>query len=646
MLLVTHAIDLIATVLVTTLLIYIAYGVTYLLLPKKPSNPKSQISENGTDDRGRQESKGTKQSRSQSPTLKPKVTSNGNVKTQSSEPQTKGEVKVDLLTEYGRVWCIHQFVPFLDKLLLGSYGQAMDNRMLLPWSKGPADWGIRLPLLVASFIFPNHWLLMLAHIANIASWATWTPAVWDHLTWAVCLEVTFVLAALAGGGREKVTERFLPAARKELVCLYWSAAFWKLTTSWYTVYSSCAPVLLSEILGGVFTPATMPAGGFVANTLLSIAPVFVASLEFAVAGALHIRPIAGVVLALGFHQTINLMPMTYAGGFSISMCCRFVLFLPGIVTKALTVPSDQRALVVPAAICGGLGAAMWAIHSGVDTACVVYLTLGFLYFRGIMSGHTPQLGGGVKWLNAVALFIGFVYAFLGPILGLQAMSSSTMYGNVKQWGGTNHLVVPTGLLQEYYTTATYPAWAADAFGGGLLRVDSTNSSIMQQLSPAEATYNMVPFARELLKGVGTPARYFELYSARNYMDREEDFDASALHNRGKNDLGFKDPPYVQPAYEMRRVLALARAKGEIFTLKYTKVPWSGTPKSYMAYKGEQVVLKENSATGTRTCTVGKKKCASSEIALLPPPPRWLLPLLHPYPMPLLPGDDTEVHCST
>merc|ERR1719428_237589 len=101
-------------------------------------------------------------------------------------------------------------------------------------------------------------------------------------------------------------------------------------------------------------------------------------------------------------------------------------------------------------------------------------------------------------------------------------------------------------------------------------------------------------------------------------------------------VSFDTPPYVQPAYEMRRVLALARAKRESFTLKYTKVPWSGTPKSYMNFEGEQVIVEENPFTGFRKCTAGGKKCADSEVALLPPPPKWLTSLLHPYPMPLLP----------
>jgi len=78
----------------------------------------------------------------------------------------------------------------------------------------------------------------------------------------------------------------------------------------------------------------------------------VAALEFAVATALTLRPTAGVVLALGFHQSINLMPMTYAGGFSISMCCRFVLFLPGVVTQSL---GRSSSLVLPSAMCAAVG---------------------------------------------------------------------------------------------------------------------------------------------------------------------------------------------------------------------------------------------------------------------------------------------------
>lgn len=48
-------------------------------------------------------------------------------------------------------------------------------------------------------------------------------------------------------------------------------------------------------------------------------------------------------------------------------------------------------------------------------------------------------------------------------------------------GGSNHLLVPTGLLQtalaEQSSAAAAPAWLSDAFGGGLVRIDATNSSV-------------------------------------------------------------------------------------------------------------------------------------------------------------------------
>lgn len=550
----------------------------------------------------------------------------------------------DLLAEYGRMWCVQQAVPFVDKLL-GVAG-AMDNRMLVPWQNGPADWMIRFPLIILCAIWPSPSLLLVGHLANIASWATWMPAVWDHMCWAALLELTFVLAALGGGGAAAIANRFLPAASAQLIVLYFSAAFWKLTTSWYDTYSSCAPVLLSELLSGLAPPSVLPAGSPVANFLLQISPVFVAALEFAVPTAMLVKPVAGVLLALVFHQTINLMPMTYAGGFSLAMCSRFTIIAPGSISTAL---QPRGNFIVPSAIVAAITAVMVAVHGRLDSAGSAFLLLTFFYLRGMR--HAPTGGktsstSAARFLRVTVVTFGFIYGFLTPIAGLQAMASSTMYGNVKQFGGTNHLVVPTGLLQEHFAASTTGSWAADAFGGGLVRVDFTNSSVLQELTPADATGQLPKHARALLAGLGTSGAYFELYAARNYFGRRGDLNASALHNRGSEGPRLDDPPYAQPAYEFRRVLALARVRGERFKVVYTHLPWHGSPGQYRDYRGPQVVLEEDAASGIRHCTSDGSPCKSDEIALLPAPPAWLRWLLHPYPMPLLTGDTTEVHCST
>lgn len=537
------------------------------------------------------------------------------------------------LAEYGRAWCVQQAVPFVDKVV-GVFG-AMDNRMLAPLEKSYMDWGVRLPVIVVSFIYPSKAVLTLGHVLNIISWAQWMPAVWDHMCWAALIEIVFVLAVLQGGSSSAVAGRFLPAAQAMLTVLYFSAAFWKLTTSWYDTYTSCAPVLLSELLSGLAPPSVLPAGSSVANLLLYISPVFVAALEFAVPSAVMINPPAGVLLALIFHQTINLMPMTYAGGFSLAMCTRMVIFVPGALSAAM---KSTAPLMVPSAIVAAVASIMLAVHGRLDSAGFSFLLLTLLYLRGLSSAGSQPLPGGK--LVLVAALLAFVYGFLAPIFGLMAMASSTMYGNVRQFGGTNHLLVPTGLLQEWHSSD-----GDDAFGGGMVRVDFTNSSVLQQLTPADATGQLPKHARALLEGINASGFYFELYSARNYFGRRGDLEASALHNRGSDGPRMEDPPYAQPAYELRRVLALARSPGEAFKLVYTKLPAKGTPGSYRDFRGEQVTL-EQDASGARTCTVGKQPCGKNEIALLPPPPRWLTWMLHPYPMPLLPGDAGEVHCST
>mmetsp|Transcript_18883 Transcript_18883/g.60595 ORF Transcript_18883/g.60595 Transcript_18883/m.60595 type:complete len:363 (+) Transcript_18883:123-1211(+) len=259
-------------------------------------------------------------------------------------------------------------------------------------------------------------------------------------------------------------------------------------------------------------------------------------------------------------------------------------------------------------------------------------------------------------LTGAAAAAAAAYGFLGPVLGLQMMASSTMYGNVKNYGGSNHLLVPTGLLQtalaEQSSAAAAPAWLSDAFGGGLVRIDATNSSVLLSLAVggAEMTDKLPLRARELLSSANASGRYFEFYAARNYYERSYDHDKTALHAAaaaaGATDSS--DPAYVVPAYELRRSLALARRRGEPFSLEYTPLPPGlGTPTQWRAHAGEKVSLDE-AADGLVSCVVGRAReaCGAAELALLPPPPWLLTRVLLPYPIPLLDGAGDGIHCTT
>jgi len=571
------------------------------------------------------------------------------------------------LAIYGRCWCLHQFVPFVDKAL-GLAG-AMDNRML-----GPNDFPFRLPVLLVAFAFPTAPVLLVAHVVNVVSWAFWMPRVWDYMCWCALTEMVFIVAALTGGGDEKVAQRFVPAVKAQLIILYFSAAFWKLTSSWFDLRSSCATILMSELLSSPLFP---PGPETFYNLMLMAAPVLVAGLEFAVPIGLWLAPCwLAVPLALIFHQTINLMPMTYAGGFSIAMCTRMHLFIPRLLPELDTsTPEDPdlkfteegASWLLPSALVAVVLAIMVTVHGRLDTAGTAFLIFTTVYLRAILqpgaAEAAPAKEGGA-WLRKGAWTVGFLYGFVGPVLGLQAMGSSTMYGNVLQFGGNNHWVVPTGLLQTHFADRkpdVEGGWLqetlVDAFGGGMLRVELTSSKVMNQLCPAEATQQLPARARELLPTAGSAGRYFEMYAARNYFERPMfNLSATAIKSgAGKAADAEKPKPlaYVLPAFELRRLLGLARARKETFQLTYTLIPSTMRKVSeWRAMKGAKVELVEQEGR-TVKCTLGdeggqkRTACGATEIAMLPPPPRWLQWMLVPYPVPLIPGEvHDEVHCST
>ena len=284
-----------------------------------------------------------------------------------------------LLFEYMLGWILHQLAPFLDKGLAPLIGYnsiaPMDHRMV----EKTSDWCIRLPLvLLCCLYYKNKKLLIVAHIVNIIAWFDRMPAVWDYMCWCALLECTFVAAALLAPTTDQIAKILYPALRAELIVLYFSAAFWKLTSSWFDMHYSCATVLMSELLAGM--EPMLPFVKHLSVLLLHAAPNLVAGIEFAVPTFLLLRPRWGVLLALVFHQTINFMPTTYAGGFSISMCTRLLWFLPGCSTSFQQTerPLGAAGLVALAT------AFMIGIHDkGLDFHGGIFLGLALFYFNAI-----------------------------------------------------------------------------------------------------------------------------------------------------------------------------------------------------------------------------------------------------------------------
>ena len=235
---------------------------------------------------------------------------------------------------------------------------------------------------------------------------------------------------------------------------------------------------------------------------------------------------------------------------------------------------------------------------------------------------------------AFAAGAALIYGFALPVLGLMHMGSSSMYANLKHWGGSNHLLVPTGLLQDWLADAD--GALGDLFGGGLVRVDAARGLPLETLN-AWAELEPAPQAAELLRKAGHSGRQLAAYYAPGRMASLD----AAGHAVGASAL-----PAAMPAFELRRALAAANASRVPAEVRVVRLPPElRSPAEWFAHKGPELLL-----TSTRACTVttlmASRECDAAQARLVAPPPRrfpaWLL---LPYPAPLFADDGEEIHCS-
>eukprot|EP00746_Dinoflagellata_sp_MGD_P102868 gnl/MRDRNA2_/MRDRNA2_422740_c0_seq1.p1 gnl/MRDRNA2_/MRDRNA2_422740_c0~~gnl/MRDRNA2_/MRDRNA2_422740_c0_seq1.p1 ORF type:complete len:114 (-),score=12.82 gnl/MRDRNA2_/MRDRNA2_422740_c0_seq1:348-689(-) len=96
--------------------------------------------------------------------------------------------------------------------------------------------------------------------------------------------------------------------------------------------------------------------------------------------------------------------------------------------------------------------------------------------------------------------------------------------------------------------------------------------------------------------------------------------------------------YTMPAFELRRLLAEARAKNESFSLEYTRLPHFDANDN-MPATGPRVHLHEG-GHGRRKCTLldTGEECSADEPALLPPLGYWHSKVTIFWPSAIIPGE--------
>ena len=378
------------------------------------------------------------------------------------------------------------------------------------------------------------------------------------------------------------------------------------------------------------------------------------------------------------------------------MCiARLGVFMPCAVGAAIAEATSRVSWASFYVVVAAFAAAACAhLHAGIDTHFILCAVLSALYLRAaIVHGADDRVTSDSSLAKAsrpylaciVAGLAALAYGIVPPVLGLQNMSALTMYGNLKHWGGSNHLLLPTFQLHEWASSlptdvieggGAAMAHFAHAFGShSIVRVDSTNSSVLAALSPADSTFMLPSRAVAMLRAAGASGRYYGNYCARLFWGEHTTFrrmgrSAMALPlavscgaGRGcGGGAGGADPICAAvvraAAAPVHRPHQCAARDLPDHLHAHAGAPGTrATPAKWRDYRGDEVErgilnLVEHPASSTRTCTVGIRgqPCSAHDVAeLASAPSPWLSKVLMTYPVPLLPESEadpgSEIHCS-
>lgn len=364
--------------------------------------------------------------------------------------------------------------------------------------------------------------------------------------------------------RDALLRKAAAVVSNAIVWFYLGAGVWKINWGFLDTQGSCAPIYILQLLDYYLLPTgTMPPV-WLTRLLGVTAPAVVIAVETCLGVLLHLPGVwrlLGVALGILLHALIALTPgPNNAGGFGVMLLARYCFFVPAAAAAALTELRLLRGPLFALALAIVVSSSLPALLRGadhvffVDWSLPVYTAQALVLGRALAIGcrcrvaaentavargartnstgspHAaradssrrssssapraapraalqatppPQLAGGAQ----KALRCGFAawmvwYTFGLPILGLQDMGNVHMFASLRLHGGSNHLFLPTGLLQEWLVNDE----PSSPWSGGVVRVESATSPTMRNLYPAEVTHILSPRTRELLRTIGHTGR--------------------------------------------------------------------------------------------------------------------------------------------
>ena len=511
---------------------------------------------------------------------------------------------------------------------------------------------------ILTVLKPERGTFALALALRLGMTAHQAPMQFDSALWKAQTDLATLLA-LAVRQRERVLDGCGWVIVGQMALFYLASGFWKINAAFLDSRASCAPILflsLLEYLPECLTPVVLT------RFLTVIAPWTTIVGEMAIGGLLlgnKALRCAGIVLAVLLHFMIAVTPfpnqiptfgmycvsrLYFCLPESWSLAQAEILWLPVTMLRGIlwavfdgTLKRAKRALVAAALVLGLVIAAKANSNPAfeVNWAIVFYFFLTYIAVYAVYL-ETRSRGRSTAWrVPARAtesvrrggiglLLLAFFYSFGSQVLGVMELGLANPFASLRMHGGSNHLFMPTALLDV---------------SGGVVRVEACNSTFINALYPGESTKSMSPRLRKMLTESGHIGRQFAP-SVRRALGAE--LRAFMPPNEANSFVS-----WTTTAYELRRILAEAKAANESFGIEYTKLADSEGDERWRSEAAGRTYYYQ-SRPGWSQCervldagsgaAQSKEMCSAEEVAMaeLPAPSGLLSKTLVNFPYPLVP----------
>jgi len=159
-----------------------------------------------------------------------------------------------------------------------------------------------------------------------------------------------------------------------------------------------------------------------------------------------------------------------------------------------------------------------------------------------------------SWSTRLAVLWAFWYSFGMIVTGLMEEASPNMFANLQTHGGSNHLLVPTGILLRRE--------------GPEIRVEATTSAWLTTTYPADLTHTLQggSAVTSVLDAIGNPAPSFFNGGANRVL---------GLFRKGWLPHSGTFVPYTVPGLEFQRLVWEAIREDGTFRVTYAHLPEEG-----------------------------------------------------------------------